>query len=98
LNDFYSWIYEGLEEGQKRYGRNGISLNKEDENNSWTAEAFQLITNLPEGFTICTHRHPCPRTSLRIRKNSQKIEKTLSQGKKGKFLQKNMVNSIILWP
>jgi len=24
-----------------------------------------------EGFTICTFRHPCPKTSLRIRKNSQ---------------------------
>jgi len=32
-----------------------------------------------EGFTICTHRHPCPRTSHQIRKNSQI---TLSKGKK----------------
>jgi len=37
-----------------------------------------------EGFTICTHRHPCPRTSHRIRKNSQI---TLHGEKKGRNLQ-----------
>jgi len=40
LNGLNSWIYEGLEEGQKSI----ISLNKEDKNNSWTAEVFQLTT------------------------------------------------------
>jgi len=42
-----------------------------------------------EGFTICTHRHPCPRTSHRIRENSQEIEETLSQGKKERNLQES---------
>jgi len=38
-------IYEGLDEVQKRYVRNRIiSLLKEVKNNSWTAEAFQLIS------------------------------------------------------
>jgi len=37
------------------------------------------ITNLPPGVLHSVHiRHPCPRTSHRIRKNSQKIEKPLS--------------------
>jgi len=43
------------------------------------------ITNLPQrAFQFVHIRHPWPLTSHRIRKNSQKIEKTLSQGKKGK--------------
>jgi len=42
------------------------------------------ITNLPQLALQSEHiRHPCPRTSHRIRNNSQEIEKQFS-GKKGK--------------
>jgi len=52
------------------------------------SDSIQFILYSPiseiclECFTICTPRHPCPRTSHRIRKNSQEIEKTLSRAKK----------------
>jgi len=42
------------------------------------------ITNLPQRALQSVHiRHPCPRTSHGIRKNSQEKEKTLSWGTKG---------------
>jgi len=48
------------------------------------------ITNLPTMALQSLHRrHPCPRTSHRIRKNSQEIEKKLSEGKKGRNLQES---------
>jgi len=46
---------------------------------------LHLIKLASECFTICTRRHPCPKTSHRIRKNSQT---TLSREKKGRNRKK----------
>jgi len=48
------------------------------------------ITNLPQRALQSVHIwQPCPRTSQRIRKISQEIEKNLSQEKKGRKLQES---------